>query len=108
MTLCNGDDGWSGMGMWLFPPLFYRYGNGASKNEKDEAAAKVMCPVCGALNAYPYRYCSECGSPSPMEKYASSARAEDRRFSFCPFCGGDIRGLSKPPRYCPYCDERFF
>lgn len=103
----NGDDGWMGMGMWLFPPLFYSYGADNTNPPKEKEGMKVMCPVCGSLNPYPYRYCTECGSASPMEKYASENPSR-RRFSFCPFCGADIRGLAKAPRFCPYCDERFF
>ena len=30
------------------------------------------------------------------------------RFNNCPYCGQDISGLPKTPKFCPYCAEQLF
>ena len=80
-----------------------------------------MCPYCGGLNDYPYKFCGNCGKPSPMMQNQQQAAAPIQSapaaapaaapaggavFKICPYCGQDLRGLKKTPKFYPYCSEQ--
>lgn len=112
-----------GTGMLLFPQMYQQMqqqpvngvqGSGASQAQ----AQRVMCPYCGGLNDYPYKFCSSCGKPSPMTQQQTAAptaapaaaaptgTAPAGTFKICPYCGQDLSGLRKTPKFCPYCSEQ--
>ncbi len=107
-----------GAGMMLFPQMYQQLQQQPAAGASS-GAPKVMCPYCGGLNEYPYKYCKECGKPSPMVKSAESApaaapapapaaeapRAAPGAFKRCPYCGEDLSMLKKTPKFCPYCAE---
>ena len=98
-----------GAGMMLFPQMY----QGMMNQQQQPAAAgnqqpKVMCPHCGGLNDYPYKFCKECGKPPVQQQAAPAAPAAaagaGKSFSKCPYCGEDLN-LPKTPKFCPYCSE---
>jgi len=109
-----------GAGMLLFPQMYQQLQqqpvNGVQAQQQQQPT-KVMCPTCGGLNEYPYRYCGSCGQPSPMAQPAAPAAApatamrapatgNGKKFNSCPYCGEDISSLAKTPKFCPYCSEQ--
>ncbi|MDR1954887.1 MAG: zinc ribbon domain-containing protein, partial [Candidatus Methanoplasma sp.] len=92
------------------------------QQQQQPQSTKVMCPTCHGLNDYPYRYCNSCGQPSPMVAPGQPVQAQrappaaagntgisangGKRFNNCPYCGEDLSGLPKTPKFCPYCSEQ--
>ncbi|MDR0522996.1 MAG: SPFH domain-containing protein [Candidatus Methanoplasma sp.] len=107
-----------GTGMLLFPQMYQQLNQqplGGVQPQAQPQATKVMCPSCGALNDYPYRFCNGCGKPSPQTAAqqppqpapgAAGGAPPAGRFKSCPYCGQDISGLPKTPKFCPYCSEQ--
>jgi len=90
-----------GVGLLLFPQMYDQL----MKERKDgdrEQKVMAICPHCGAINEHPYKYCKECGKRPEVPRDAGSAAA----FRVCPYCGVTL-DLPKPPRFCPFCAERF-
>ena len=125
----NSDGGAAmGTGMLLFPQMYQQLQQQPLQGVQggmQQQAPQTMCPYCGAPNPYPYRYCNGCGKPSPqmqMQQQAQPAPApaqpstaadpftsqapQAKKFSNCPYCGQDISGLPKTPKFCPYCSEQ--
>ena len=113
-----------GTGMLLFPQMYQQLQqqpvNGVqAQQQAAPQAQKVMCPFCGGLNDYPYKFCGNCGKPSPQmqaqqQPAAQPAAAqpapaqpagEPKGFKRCPYCGEDLSSLKKTPKFCPYCAE---
>ena len=115
-----------GAGMLLFPQMYQQLQQQPLQGVQAGAqqAPQTMCPYCGAPNPYPYRFCNGCGKPSPQMQMqqgqaapapaqpqtppAPQAPASAPRFNNCPYCGQDISGLPKTPKYCPYCSEQLY
>ncbi len=117
-----------GSGMLLFPQMYQQLQqqpiNGVQSQNQQPQQQKVMCPTCGALNDYPYKFCSSCGQPSPMMNRTGqpvmmagnntapvtgttpAATSTGKKFKLCPYCGMDISSLPKTPKFCPYCAEQ--
>ena len=114
-----------GAGMLLFPQMYQQLSQPSVQGVQQQAAApqaqKVMCPYCGGLNDYPYKFCGNCGKPSPMMQNQQQAAAPVQSapaaapaavpaggaaFKICPYCGQDLSGLKKTPKFCPYCSEQ--
>lgn len=115
-----------GTGMLLFPQMYQQLNQQSVQGVNQQQAAaqqtqKVMCPYCGGLNDYPYKFCGNCGKPSPMmqnqqqtapaqpaaaQQPAAPAAAGGASFKICPYCGQDLSGLKKTPKFCPYCSEQ--
>lgn len=112
-----------GTGMLLFPQMYQQLQQqqAAQQQQQGNQAPKVLCPYCGRPNDYPYKYCGNCGKPSPQqqaedEKNAAPAAApaaaapvsagEGKAFKICPYCGESLAGLKKTPKFCPYCSEQ--
>ena len=108
-----------GAGMLLFPQMYQQLQQQpVSGVQSQPQATKVMCPTCGGLNDYPYKYCANCGQPSPMMQPATpaapaqpaaprvAAAGTGKKFNNCPYCGEDISTLAKTPKFCPYCSEQ--
>jgi len=107
-----------GAGMLLFPQMYQQLQQQPVQGVQQQQTTKVMCPTCGGLNDYPYKYCVNCGQPSPMvapgqpvEVRSSpantvAATGNGKRFKNCPYCGEDISSLPKTPKFCPYCSEQ--
>lgn len=107
-----------GAGMLLFPQMYQQLNqqsvNGVQQQQAQQAP-KVMCPYCGGLNDYPYKFCKECGKPSPQAQMQGQAPAAPAAapgaapapagMKVCPYCGQDLSGLKKAPKFCPYCSE---
>ena len=123
----NSDGGAAmGAGMLLFPQMYQQLQQQPLQGVQAGAqqAPQTMCPYCGAPNPYPYRFCNGCGKPSPQmqmqQGQAAPAPAQPQtppapqaptsapRFNNCPYCGQDISGLPKTPKYCPYCSEQLY
>ena len=115
----------TGTGMLLFPQMYQQLQQqpiaGVQGQQQGAAQAmKVLCPYCGSPNDYPYKFCSNCGKPSPQAapaeqpaaqpaaQAASAAPAGAPRFNNCPYCGQNISGLPKTPKFCPYCAEQLY
>ena len=112
-----------GAGMMLFPQMYQQLNQQPVQGVQQQAqpqAQKVMCPFCGGLNDYPYKFCRECGKPSPqmqnqMQQQQAPAQpapaqpaggaAAGGAFKRCPYCGEDLSMLKKTPKFCPYCSE---
>lgn len=111
-----------GAGMMLFPQMYQQLnqqpvqGIQQQQMAQQQQTQKVMCPACGGLNDYPYRFCGNCGKPSPqMQQQAAPAQpvqaaaatggATPGAFKRCPYCGEDLSMLKKTPKFCPYCAE---
>ena len=115
-----------GTGMLLFPQMYQQLSqqqmqmNGAQMQAGGQQTQKIMCPFCGGVNDYPYKFCKECGKPAPtpgaqQQQQAAPAPAQTeaqpaaggaKKFNRCPFCGEDISSLPKTPKFCPYCSEQ--
>lgn len=114
-----------GAGMLLFPQMYQQLSQQSVQGVHQQTAApqaqKVMCPYCGGLNDYPYKFCGNCGKPSPMMQNQQQAAAPVQSapaaapaaapaggaaFKICPYCGQDLSGLKKTPKFCPYCSEQ--
>lgn len=113
-----------GTGMLLFPQMYQQLNQQSVQGVNQQQAAaqqtqKVMCPYCGGLNDYPYKFCGNCGKPSPMMQNQQqtapaqpaaaqqpAAAAGGASFKICPYCGQDLSGLKKTPKFCPYCSEQ--
>lgn len=123
----NSDGGAAmGAGMLLFPQMYQQLQQqplqGVQAQQMAQQAPKVLCPYCGSPNDYPYKYCGNCGKPSPaMQAQAAPQQAPAPqpspaapaaepavKFKNCPYCGQDISGLPKTPRFCPYCAEKLY
>ncbi len=113
-----------GAGMLLFPQMYQQLNQQSVQGVQNQQAAaqaqKVMCPYCGSLNEYPYRFCGNCGKPSPQLQPVATATptpttqaapatngatAAPGTFKRCPYCGEDLSTLKKTPKFCPYCSE---
>jgi len=119
-----------GTGMLLFPQMYQQLNQqpvqGVQQQgqmQQQQQAPQVMCPYCGGLNQYPYKFCKECGKPSPQQQaqaqppqpapqpQAQPAAAPaapaggNAGFKICPYCGESLAGLKKTPRFCPFCSE---
>jgi membrane protease subunit (stomatin/prohibitin family) len=114
-----------GTGMLLFPQMYQQLNQqqqaqGMQQMQQQGASAqnpKIMCPFCGGVNDYPYKFCKECGkqapaaapqqaAPAAAPQPAPSATGEPKKFSVCPYCGEDLSGLRKTPKFCPFCSEQ--
>ncbi|MDD4222458.1 MAG: SPFH domain-containing protein [Methanomethylophilus sp.] len=105
-----------GTGMLLFPQMYQQMQqqpvNGVQGQNTAQQAQKVMCPYCGGLNNYPYKFCSNCGKPSSVQQSAAetvsapAAISSAGVFKVCPYCGKDLSGLKKTPKFCPFCAEQ--
>ena len=113
-----------GTGMLLFPQMYQQLSQqqmqmngGAMQAGGAPQAQKIMCPYCGGVNDYPYKFCKECGKPAPnaapVQQQAPAQPAAQpaaggapKKFNRCPFCGEDISALPKTPKFCPYCSEQ--
>jgi len=95
-----------GAGMLLFPQMYQNLNNQAAGGQ----GQKVVCPYCGGLNSYPYKFCSNCGKPMMAQQQneapAQPASGGMKAFKKCPYCGEDLSGLPKTPKFCPYCSEQ--
>ncbi len=111
-----------GTGMLLFPQMYQQlqqqplYGVQAQQQQTAQAqpqTPKVLCPYCGSPNDYPYKFCNNCGKPSPQaqpqpQQQVGAAGGEAPKFNNCPYCGQNIGGLPKTPKFCPYCSEQLY
>ena len=114
-----------GTGMLLFPQMYQQLQQQPVQGvqQQQPSQQQVMCPSCGALNGYPYKFCNNCGQPSPMmanqqsqfqqppHQQAQTASAPTdgtapKAFKMCPYCGESLAGLPKVPKFCPYCAEQ--
>ncbi|MCL2031776.1 MAG: SPFH domain-containing protein [Methanomassiliicoccaceae archaeon] len=110
-----------GAGMLLFPQMYQQLQQQPvqgvqQQQQQQQQVTKVMCPTCGGLNEYPYKYCSSCGQPSPLmapgqpvqaqQAAPAGAAGSGKAFKNCPYCGEDLGGLPKTPKFCPYCSEQ--
>ncbi|NLF34059.1 MAG: SPFH domain-containing protein [Thermoplasmatales archaeon] len=110
-----------GTGMLLFPQMYQQLNQQqqqqAMQQMQQQGASqqnpKIMCPHCGGVNDYPYKFCKECGKPAPSapaqaaEAAPAAAPVAGRKaFNRCPYCGEDLAGLPKTPKFCPYCSEQ--
>ena len=81
---------------------------------QQQQTPKVLCPYCGSQNEYPYRFCNNCGKPSPQAQAQQppapqpAGGADPPKFNNCPYCGQNISGLPKTPKFCPYCSEQLY
>lgn len=109
----NSDGGAAmGTGMLLFPQMYQQLQQQPIQGIQQQSP-KTMCPYCGAPNDYPYRFCTGCGKPSPQMQQQQPPAAQPQsgtapKFNSCPYCGQDISGLPKTPKFCPYCSEQLF
>lgn len=118
-----------GTGMLLFPQMYQQLQQqplqGVQGGGMQQQAPMTMCPYCGSPNQYPYRFCNNCGKPSPQvqaqqaqpapapaqtqpQPNPASPPADAPRFNNCPYCGQNISGLPKTPKFCPYCSEQLY
>lgn len=110
-----------GTGMLLFPQMYQQlqqqplYGVQAQQQaaQAQPQTPKVLCPYCGSPNDYPYKFCNNCGKPSPQaqpqpQQQVGAAEGETPKFNNCPYCGQNIGGLPKTPKFCPYCSEQLY
>ena len=111
-----------GTGMLLFPQMYQQLSqqqmqmNGGNMQAGGAQTQKIMCPYCGGVNDFPYKFCKECGKPAPNAQpqaapaqqapAAQPAAGGAKKFNRCPFCGEDISALPKTPKFCPYCSEQ--
>lgn len=107
-----------GTGMLLFPQMYQNLQQQQQQNtipqQQQQQAPKAVCPYCGVLNDYPYKFCKECGkapvmpkddAPSTAAANSGAAAGGNKTFSKCPYCGESLN-LPKPPKFCPYCSEQ--
>ena len=115
-----------GTGMLLFPQMYQQLQQQPlqgvqAQQQQAQQAPQTMCPYCGSPNSYPYRFCNNCGKPSPQMQQqqaqpagaaagagADAAGGAAPKFKNCPYCGQDISGLPKTPKFCPYCSEQLY
>ncbi len=117
-----------GTGMLLFPQMYQQLQQQplmGVQGQQQQQTPQVLCPYCGNPNNYPYRFCNNCGQASPQvqpqgqpamqaqpmsaqQPAAPPAAGTAPRFNNCPYCGQDIRGLPKTPKFCPYCSEQLY
>ncbi|MBQ8373340.1 MAG: SPFH domain-containing protein, partial [Candidatus Methanomethylophilaceae archaeon] len=116
-----------GTGMLLFPQMYQQLQQQPlmgvqAQQQYQQQQPKVLCPYCGNPNDYPYKFCGNCGKPSPQMQAqqtpvqqaapqpapATPSAAPAMKFNNCPYCGQDISGLPKTPKFCPYCSEQLF
>lgn len=97
-----------GAGMFMMPQMMQNM----QGNQQQQQAPKAVCPHCGGLNDYPYKFCKECGKPpvaqqqqAPPAAATSAGAGGNKTFSRCPYCGEELN-LPKPPKFCPYCSEQ--
>ena len=111
-----------GTGMLLFPQMYQQLSQqqmqmngGGMQAGGAPQAQKIMCPYCGGVNDFPYKFCKECGKPAPnaapaqqppAAQPATGGEGAPKKFNRCPFCGEDISSLPKTPKFCPYCSEQ--
>ena len=112
-----------GTGMLLFPQMYQQMSQqaGGFNQPQQQQQPNVLCPFCGQPNDYPYKFCSNCGQPSPQQQPqqppaqqaqaaqpapAPAAGGVPKAFKRCPYCGEDLSGLPKTPKFCPYCAEQ--
>ena len=111
-----------GAGMLLFPQMFQQLQQQQPVQgmQQQQQAQKVMCPQCGGLNDYPYKFCGNCGQPSPMMQQQqqppmtqmqppvtqAQPAGQAPRFNNCPYCGQGLSMLPKTPKFCPFCNEQ--
>ncbi len=110
-----------GTGMLLFPQMYQQLQQQPVQGVQAQQRPQVLCPYCGGANDNPYRFCNNCGKPSPQVQPLGAQPAAPQaapvqqptqptdgapRFRNCPYCGQDISGLPKTPRFCPYCAEQ--
>ncbi|MCL2141576.1 MAG: SPFH domain-containing protein [Methanimicrococcus sp.] len=93
-----------GAGMLLFPQM---YQNLNQQQIQQQQVPKVLCPYCGSMNDYPFKFCRECGKPPLVQQAAQSEAAAtgEKAFLVCPYCGEELN-LPKTPKFCPYCSEQ--
>ena len=116
-----------GTGMLLFPQMYQQLQQqpiqGVQGAPQGQQGPTTMCPYCGSPNPYPYKFCNNCGKPSPqmqmqqgqpqrapaqpVQSQAAPAQ-EPPKFKNCPYCGQNISGLPKTPKFCPYCSEQLY
>ncbi len=92
--------------MMLFPQMMQQLNQ---QTAQQQLQPKVLCPFCGNPNDYPYRFCGNCGKPSPQmqqQQAPPQPAAAPKSFKNCPYCGEDLSGLPKTPKFCPYCAEQ--
>ena len=110
-----------GAGMMLFPQMYQQMSQQGGAFQQQQSP-KVLCPFCGQPDDYPYKFCGNCGKPSPQMQpqqapaqpvpapaAAAAAPAPGgapKAFKRCPYCGEDLSGLPKTPKFCPYCSEQ--
>ena len=104
-----------GTGMLLFPQMYQQLQQQPVQGVQTQAAQQpqTMCPYCGSPNSYPYKFCNNCGKPSPQMQQAQPAPAANPSsaapsYNNCPYCGQNISGLPKTPKFCPYCSEQLY
>jgi rRNA maturation protein Nop10 len=97
------DDAMMGMGMLIFPQMYKQMTDQNKKDGDKEQKIMAICPHCGAVNEHPYKFCKECGKRPEVQRDISNNAG---MFRICPYCGKEL-DLPKPPRFCPYCAERF-
>ncbi len=115
-----------GTGMLLFPQMYQQLQQqpiaGVTGAPAAASSPTTMCPYCGSPNPYPYKFCNNCGKPSPAMTAGGAPApgpagapgastgdgSESPRFKNCPYCGQDISSLPKTPKFCPYCAEKLY
>ena len=107
-----------GTGMLLFPQMYQQLQQQPIQGVQQQQAPKVLCPYCGNPNDYPYKFCGNCGQPSPQQAPQAPPQPAPApgaapaggapKFNSCPYCGQDISGLPKTPKFCPYCSEQLY
>ncbi len=110
-----------GTGMLLFPQMYQQLSqqpiSGVQGQQQAAQAPQVLCPYCGSPNPYPYKFCGNCGQASPQQQpqqppqpqaQPAAAGGAAPRFNNCPYCGQNISGLPKTPKFCPYCAEQLY
>ena len=110
-----------GAGMLLFPQMFQQLQQQPQQGMAQQQQPKVLCPYCGGPNDFPYKFCSNCGQPSPQVQPMGAQAAPQPgpaaqtaqptagpKFNNCPYCGQNISDLPKTPKFCPYCSEQLF
>lgn len=108
-----------GTGMLLFPQMYQQLNQQSVQGVQQGQAAgqpqQILCPYCGQANPYPYKFCNNCGKPMPQPNQqmpsgstsvTEQQAATDAGFKICPYCGQDLSGLKKTPKFCPYCAEQ--
>jgi len=104
--LGQSSGGGFGAGMMMMPQMMNQM---MGQNQQNQTP-KAVCPHCGVLNDYPYKFCKECGKPPVMQQQAAPAPAAGaagggKTFTRCPYCGEELN-LPRPPKFCPYCSEQ--